>query len=108
VRPVFENIVELEESATRVIKDAIQDDADAASMARPDQFAQCVVSTEQRVDSEVVVCMIAVVTGGLEDGSQIESIDSQRFDVVKMFDNTEKVPTPITFCGRCRVPRLKV
>ena len=56
--------MERPEATTRVIEDPIEDDPHAAPVALVQQFAQRLVTAQQRIDLEIVVRVVAVVGRG--------------------------------------------
>ena len=60
------------EATTRVIEDPIEDDPHAAPVALVQQFAQRLVSAQQRIDLEIVVRVVAVVRRGREDRIEVQ------------------------------------
>src|SRR5690606_24352105 len=64
-RTVLEHVVELEEAATGMVEHAVEDDADAALLARLEESLERVIATQQRVDLVVIVRMVAMVRGRL-------------------------------------------
>ena len=55
--------MERAEASTGVVEDAVEDDPHATRMAGIEQFAQRRVPTEEWIDLEVVVRVVAVVRG---------------------------------------------
>ena len=68
----LEDVVEGPEPATGVVEHAVEHDAHPAFVRPIQELAQGRVATEERVDVEVVVGVVAVVRGGLEDRGQVD------------------------------------
>ena len=99
--------MERPEPAAGVVEHAIEDDPHPAVVGRVEQLAQRVVAAEQRIDREVVVGVVAVVRGRLEDRGQVERVDPEVLEVVEVLDDAEQVAALEAVVGRRRVPRLE-
>ena len=71
-----------------------------------EQLAQRRVAAQQRVDLEVVVRVVAMVRGGLEDRGHVDRVDAEILEVVEALDDPEQVAALEAVRGRRRVPRL--
>ncbi len=100
-------MVEREEAATGVVEDAIEHDAHPASVCRVEQLAQRVIATEQRIDLEVVVRVVAVVRAGAEDRGQVDRGDPEILEVPEVLGDPAQVAALEPVDGRWRIPRLQ-
>ena len=98
--------MERPEAATGVIEHAVEDDAHPALVGAIEQLAQGGIAPEQRVDVEVVVGVVAVVRGRLEDRGHVDGVDPEVLEVVEALDDPEQVAALEPVRGRRRVPRL--
>ena len=71
-----------------------------------EQLAQRRVAAQQRVDLEVVVRVVAMVRGRLEDRGHVDRVDAEILEVVEALDDPEQVAALEAVRGRRRVPRL--
>src|SRR5262245_51874438 len=95
-------------AATHMIEDAIEDDANVASMGFVDQGAEGVVTAEERVDGEEVGRVVAMVGGGPENGVEVDGADAKVGEVVELLHDTEEVAALEAVPCRGRVPRFEV
>jgi hypothetical protein len=102
----FEDVVKRPEAPAGVVEDAVEDDPDVPGMGRVDELAERLVATEERVDREVVVRVIAVVRRGLEDRRQVDRVGAERGDVVEVLHDAEQVAALEPVEGRWRIPWL--
>ena len=61
IRAVLGDVMKLKETATGVIKDAVQDDTHTPPMRFIEQLTQRRISTQERVDLIVVVRVVTVI-----------------------------------------------
>ena len=66
-----------------MVEHAVEDNADAPSVAGIHELPENLLIAERRVDPEVVARVVLVIAPGGEDGIQVERVDAQRGDVVK-------------------------
>ena len=99
--------MERPEPAAGVVEDAVEDDPHAAAVRRVEELAERRVAAEERVDLEVVVRVVAVVGGRLEDRRQVQRVDAERLDVVEVLDDPEEVAALEAVVRRRGVPRLE-
>ncbi len=90
-----------------MVEHAVEDDADAALLARLEESLERVIATQQRVDLVVIVRMVAMVRGRLEDRVEVQRGDAQVDDVVDAFLDRVKITTLIAIGRRITVPRLE-
>ena len=76
--------MERPEAASGVVEHAVEDDPDPAVVGGVEQLAQRRVAAEQRVDREVVVRVVAVVRGRLEDRREVQRVDPEVLEVVEV------------------------
>src|SRR5258708_5050099 len=108
MRSVFENIVKVEIAPTGVIEDAIQHDLHAALV---EFVAQCIkgfVPTQQRINLIIVMGMVAVIAGTLEDGREVDRVYAEFLQVIEMFDHTVQVTAFVTLTCWQAVPRFEI
>jgi hypothetical protein len=91
-----------------VVEDPIEHDSDVSFVRLVDQRPQSLVSPEERVDREVVVCVIAVVRGRLKDWTEVDRSDAESLQIVKVLDYPKQISTFEPVDSRRRVPRLEV
>lgn len=77
-------------------------------MTRFEQFIEGGVAAEERVDSKVVMRVVAMIAGRLEDRVEIERGDAQLLKVIESLDNAEQIAPFIAMGCRIALPRLKV
>ena len=106
-RAGLEDVVERPEAATGVVEDAVEDDPHPALVGAIEQLAERRVAAEQRVDLEVVVRVVAVVRGRLEDRRQVDRGDAEVLEVVEPLGDAEQVAALEPVRRRRRVPRLE-
>ncbi len=99
---VLEDVVELEESPAGVIEHAVQDDLDPLRVRPVDQAAERGIAAEHRVDAEIVVRVIPVVRGRLEDRREVDRVDAQIQQIIEMFEHPDQV-APLVPVRRGRV-----
>ncbi len=75
--------------------------------ARVEQLAQGVVATEQRIDRQVVVGVVAVVGGRGEDRGEVQRGDPEVLEIVEPLDDPAQVATLEAVHRRWSVPRLE-
>ena len=83
--------MERPEAAARVVEHAVEDDPHPALVGPVEQLAQGVVTAEQRVDREVVVRVISMIRGRLEDRRHVDRGHAQVDEVVQVFGDAEQV-----------------
>ena len=103
---VLGNIAELEEPAARVVEDAVEDDSNTACVSGFNERVERLVTPEHRVDLEIVMSVIAVIRGTLEDRVKPNRVYAQIDEVVEFFNNAPEVAALITVMRRRNVPRL--
>ena len=74
-----------------VVEDAIEDHPHPAVVGAVEQLAERGVAAEQGIDREVVVRVIAVVGGRLEDRRQVDGGDPQVLEVVEVLHDAAQV-----------------
>ncbi len=104
--PVLEDVVERPEPAPGVVEDAVEDDPHPAVVGRVEQLAQGIVATEQRIDRQVVVGVIAVVRGRGEDRVEVERGDAEILEIAEVLGDPAEVAALEAVGRRRRVPRL--
>ena len=62
-----------------MIKYPIQDDTDAALVRLIQQLFKGFVSSKQRVNLQIIVCVVAVVAGRLKKSDEKNSVNAQVF-----------------------------
>ena len=100
--------MERKEAAARVVENAVEHDADAPAVSFVEQAPKCRRSPQHGVDLFVVVRVIAMVRGGLEDGSEVECVNPQIRQVIEVFDDADQVAPLITVVRRRRSPLVQV
>ena len=100
--------MELEEAAAGVVEDAVEHDADAPGVGFVDQPAEGRVAAEHRVDLLVVVRVIAMVRGRLEDRREVDGVDAQVAQIVEMLDDADQVAALVAVIRRRRAPLVEV
>ena len=98
VLAVLQDVVELEESPARVVEHAVEDDLDPPGVGPVDQPAERRVAAEHRVDPVVIVGVVAVVGGRLEDRREVDRVDAEVGQVVEVFQDAEQV-APLVAVG---------
>src|SRR5690606_4213354 len=106
--PVLEHVVELQEAPAGVVEDAVEDHAHAALVSALEQLAQRAVASQERVDPVVVVSVVAVVRGRLEDRVEVERRDAERPYVVQPLGDAQQVAALVAMHRRRRTPGLEV
>ena len=78
-----EVVVAVEVLAVRrdVVEHAVEDDPDAGAVGRAHQLGELLVCAEERVDAQVVLRVIGVVAGSVEDGVEVDRRDAQALQV---------------------------
>jgi len=104
----FQDVVELEEAPAGVVEDPIQHNADAAAVRLVQQAAQGGIPAEDGIDLQVVVGMVAVVGGGLEDRRKVNGIDAQVLQVIQLFQHADQVAALESVAGGRGVPGFQV
>src|SRR4026209_2016704 len=99
--------MELPEPAAGVVEDPIERDPQPAAVGDVQQFAQRVVAAEEGVDMEVVVGVIAMVGGRLEDRRQVDRGDPKALQVIEFLEDAQEVAALDPVVGRRGVPRLE-
>jgi len=89
-----------------VVEHAIEDDLDARLVGRPRQLAELSVGAEERIDAQVVLRVIGVVAGGVEDGVEVDDRDAQRLQVVEPLLNAAQVAAEVVAAARAFVAGL--
>jgi len=74
--PHLEDMVKLIKAAPHVIEYAVQNHTDMALMSFRQEFSKGFIATQQRVHLEIIVRIVAVVGGGLENRVQVDRIDA--------------------------------
>ena len=87
--PVLQDVVELEKAAAGVIEHAVQHDANVPGMGLADQFPQSGVAAQQRIDFLVIVRVVAMIAGRLEDRVQIDRVDAEVGQVVQVLGDAQ-------------------
>ncbi len=86
---ILDDVVERPEAAPAVIEDTVEHDAHAPGVRGIEQGTQGLVAAEQRVDRQIVVGVIPMVGGGLEDRCQVERGDAQVLEVAQVLDDPD-------------------
>ncbi len=107
VKAVLDDVVEGPEATASVVEDTVEDDPHPSVVRRVEQLPQRRIATEERIDMEVVVGVIAVVRGRGEDRGQVESGDADRLQVGQPLDDPQEVTALEAVPRRCCVPRLE-
>src|SRR5688572_4473032 len=89
-----------------MVEHAVQHDPDATVLAGVKQRVKCLISTQQRIDQQVVVRVIAMVRGRLEDGVEVKRGDAEVDQVVKFLDHSEEIAALVPKDGRVGIPRF--
>jgi hypothetical protein len=66
------------------------------------------VAAQQWIDLIVVVGVIAVVAGALEDGGEVDGVDAQPLNVIEVVNHPVEITTFVTLRCRRRVPGFEV
>ena len=83
--------MERPEPTPAVIEDAVEDHAHPSAVSGVEELAQRGIATEQRVDRQVVVGVIPMVGGGLEDRCEVERGDAEVLEVAQVLSDPEQV-----------------
>ena len=73
-----------------------------------EQPAEGGVAAEHRVDLLVVVGVVAVVRGRLEDRREVDGVDAEVDQVVELLDDADQVAPLIAVVGRGGAPVVEV
>ncbi len=84
---IFQDVIELEESTAGMIENAIQYNTHISAMDFFQQFLESFIATQHRVNLEVIMGMIAVVTGRLKDRIEIDCIHPQILQVIQLLEH---------------------
>ena len=104
---ILQHMVKLPEPATCMIEHTVKNQSDTAGVATIQQMPERGVTTKQRVNLIVVICMISMIAGRREDRTQIQSIDSQLGQIVELLRNTiERTTLEPVWSWSC-IPVLK-
>ena len=88
---VLQDIGEGEEAAPAVVEDAIQDDVHIVAVCQIKQGVKVAHIAQPGIDLVVVDGVVAVVGGGVEDGVEVESVDTQVEQVIEMLDDALQI-----------------
>jgi len=105
---VLQDVVELEESPARVVEHAVEHDLEPLGMGSVNQSPERGVSAEHGVDPEIVVGVVAVVRGRLEDRREIDRVDAEIGQVIQVFEDPVEVAPLVPVGGGRVAPGVKV
>jgi hypothetical protein len=108
VAAVFENVMKLPKSSTRVIEYPIEHDAHVAVVRFVDEFAKRDIAPQQRVDTHVIVGVIAMVGGRRKDGGEVQGRDAQLFEIVELVDHAIQIAPLKSIVRGWAAPLLKL
>ncbi|MBS1253958.1 MAG: hypothetical protein MAG451_03012 [Anaerolineales bacterium] len=66
-----------------MVENAVQHDPDAAGVGSVQQRPQGTVTSEDRVDAIIVVGVIAVISGGLEDRIEVDGRNAKILKIIQ-------------------------
>ena len=98
-RTVLEHVVEVVEAPAGVVEHTVEHHPDPAVVAGSQQLVECGIAAQHRVHREVVVRVIAMVAGRLEDRIQVEGVDAQIGDPIEVLDDAEQIATLVGMPG---------
>ncbi len=104
----FQQVVELEETAAGVVEDTIQHDAHPPPVGLIQQGVERPVSAQDGIDPVIVVGVIAVVGGGLEDGVKVDGGEPEVLEIVEALGYAEQVAAFEAIDRRLAIPGFKV
>ena len=107
VLAVLEDVVELEEPPAGVVEHAVEHHPHAPRVAGVQELAQCGVAAEHRVDLLVVVRVVAVVAGGLEDRREVDRVDAEVLQIVELLDHADEVAALVAVRRRRVAPGVQ-
>ena len=98
--------MERPESPPGVVEDTVKDDAHPSRVTGVEELTEGGRPTEERVDCQVVVGVVPVVRGRLEDWREVEGGDPKILQVVEMLGDPEQVAALEAVGGGQRQPGL--
>ena len=83
-----------------MVEDAVEDDLDAGAVGRAHQLGELLVRAEERVDAQVVLRVIGVVAGSVEDGVEVDRRDAQALQVADAPGDAGQVAAEVVAAAR--------
>ncbi len=106
-RTVLQQVAELEEPPAGVVEDPVQHHPHAPLVAVVEKTPEGALASEDRVHAVVVVGVVAMVGGRLEDGIEVQRGDPEVAEVVEPLGDAHQVATLEAVAGGGSVPRLQ-
>src|SRR3954451_22902712 len=91
-----------------MVEYTIQHHLQATPMRLVEQGAEGSVAAQQRIDLVVIVGMVAMVRGRLEDRSEVDRRRAKRLNVIEMLDYAQQVAAFVALNRRRAIPGLKI
>ena len=107
-RAVFQDMVELIKPSAHVVKDPVEDNSDSPAVSFRYEGVEVSFVTEDRVDLEVVVGVVAVICRGLKDRVEVEGVYAELLKVVEVLLYSPQGASLETVYGGPRLPGFQV
>ena len=104
---MFGDVVELEEPTAGVIEDPVENDPNAALVCSSEHRVESLIAAENRVDAEVIMGVIAMVRGALEDRVEPKGVNPELGEVVKFVGHAPEISALVAMKGGWLVPRFE-
>lgn len=100
-------MMKLPETPAGMIKYTIWYDVHSAAVRGMQQIPEGFITTQKRVDLEIIICMVTMVGGGCVNGVKVDGVNPQVDQVIQFFNDTVKIAAFKTIWVGRSVPRLQ-